>query len=201
MYLGATREEADDAVESVMIDMLARWGMTRDPLAYARARISHELIKQRTRARRFVPFPDEDGEYLGGRDRDRSQEEQLTVWADTQWVRGLLNSLPPRQQEVMALIVDEFKPAEIAVLLGRDPAAVRQNLMAARRRLKTALSGPLSIGESNDAGNTREDSFLTELIPQVAEHLADRHVEHFDAEASRARFMNWLNAHTTDPDS
>src|SRR4029077_13926649 len=77
MYLGATREEADDAVESVMIDMLARWGMTRDPLAYARARISHDLIKQRTRARRFVPFPDEDGEYLGGRDRDRSQEEQL----------------------------------------------------------------------------------------------------------------------------
>jgi len=59
----------------------------------------------------------------------------------------------------------------------------------------------MMTGKNDDAASIREDSFLTELIPQVAEHLADRHVEHFDAEASRARFMNWLNAHTTDPDS
>ena len=62
------------------------------------------------------------------------------MWEDSQWVRELLNSLPPRQQEVMALIIDEFRPAEIAALLGKDAAAVRQNLLAARRRLRTAIS-------------------------------------------------------------
>jgi RNA polymerase sigma factor (sigma-70 family) len=140
MYMGALKEEAEDAIESTMIDMLDRWEMIRKPLAYARTAIAHELIKQRSRSKQLTPLPDEDIERLGGRDRDHAQEEQLTVWADTQWVRGLLNSLPPRQQEVMALVVDGFRSAEIAVLLGRDPAAVRQNLMAARRRLKAALS-------------------------------------------------------------
>ena len=140
MYTGATKEEAEDAIESVMIDMLDRWETIRTPRAYARRAVAREVIRQRTLARRFDPLSEEDGEYPGGRDRDRAQEEQLTVWEGIQWVRELLNSLPPRQQEVMALMVDEFTPAEIAVLLGRDHAAVRQNLMAARQRLKPAVS-------------------------------------------------------------
>ena len=140
MYMRATREEAEDAIESVIIYMLDRWEEIREPYHYARRAVANELIKERTRSRRTVPLSDEGDEHLGRRDHDFAQEEQLTVWEDTQWVRDLLNSLPPRQQEVMALIVDEFKPAEIAVLLGKDAAAVRQNLLAARRRLKTALS-------------------------------------------------------------
>jgi RNA polymerase sigma factor (sigma-70 family) len=140
MYMGATREEAEDAIESVMIYMLSRWEKIRTPQTYARKAVVHELIKQKTRSRRFVPLLDKDGELLGDRDRDLGQEDQLTVWENRQWVMSLLNSLPPRQQEVMALIVDEFRPKDIAALLGRDPDAVRQNLMAARRRLTTAIS-------------------------------------------------------------
>lgn len=140
MYMGATREEADDAIESAMIYMLNKWDKIRKPYAYARKAVVHELIKQRTRSRRFAPLPDEGDDQLGARDHDLGQDERLTVWEDRQWVMGLLNSLPPRQQEVMALIVDEFRPVEIATLLGRDPDAVRQNLMAARRRLRTAIS-------------------------------------------------------------
>lgn len=150
MYMGATKEEAEDAIESVMIDMLDRWETIRAPRAYARKAVAREVIRQRTLARRFVSLPEKDGEYPGGRDRDRAQEEQLTVWEDNQQVKELLNSLPPRQKEVMALIVDEFRPAEIAVLLGRDHAAVRQNLMAARQRLTTAVSEQRRQAEGRD---------------------------------------------------
>lgn len=140
MYMHATKEEAEDAIESAMIDMLDRWEEIRDPYAYARKAVARELIKQRTRARRFAPLAEEGDEHPGRRNHDLAQEERLTVWEDSQWVRELLNSLPPRQQEVMALIIDEFRPAEIAALLGKDAAAVRQNLLAARRRLRTAIS-------------------------------------------------------------
>ena len=147
MYMGATKEEADDAIESVMIYMLYRWETIRKPHAYARTAVVREVIKQRTQSRRFVPLPDEDGESLGSRDHDPRQQDQLTVWENRQWVMGLLNSLPSRQQEVMALIVDEFKPVEIAALLGRDSDAVRQNLMVARRRLSAEIRVRTAISE------------------------------------------------------
>jgi RNA polymerase sigma factor (sigma-70 family) len=140
MYMQATRKEAEDAIESAMIYMLDLWDEILDPYADARTAAKNELIKQRIRLRRFDPLSDKGGEHSGRRDHDLAQEEQLTVWEDDQWVRELLNSLPPRQQEVMALIVDEFRPAEIAVLLGKDYAAVRQNLLAARRKLMAAIS-------------------------------------------------------------
>jgi hypothetical protein len=54
----------------------------------------------------------------------------------------------------------------------------------------------MMTGKNDDAASTHEDSFLTELIPQVAERLAEQHARDFDAEASQARFLTWLTAHT-----
>jgi len=54
-------------------------------------------------------------------------------------------------------------------------------------------------GKNDDAASTREDSFLAELIPQVAEHLAEQHAVGFDAEAGETRFLTWLAAHTKEP--
>ena len=48
-------------------------------------------------------------------------------------------SLPPKQREVMAWHIDGFRSAEIAATLHIDPAAVRQNLVKARRNLKKKL--------------------------------------------------------------
>ena len=56
-------------------------------------------------------------------------------------------------------------------------------------------------GKHDDAASIREDSFLAELIPQAAEHLAEQHAGNFDAEASRARFLTWLAGHTKEPAS
>ncbi len=57
----------------------------------------------------------------------------------------------------------------------------------------------MMAGKDDDAATIREDSFLGELIPQVAEHLAEQHAGDFDAEDGRARFRSWLAAHTKEP--
>ena len=54
-------------------------------------------------------------------------------------VLAALASLPPKQREVMAWHIDGFGSAEIAATLHIDPAAVRQNLIKARRNLKKKL--------------------------------------------------------------
>jgi Protein of unknown function (DUF4230) len=59
----------------------------------------------------------------------------------------------------------------------------------------------MMTGKNDDAAATREDSFLGGLVPQVAEHLAERHALDFDTEAGQARFLAWLAAHTQGPAS
>jgi len=144
MYVGATRDEAEDAAESVILEMLNRWGKISDPRAYARKAVVSNFIKQKTRPRRLIRRLVAFGEWTNGLDHDLRQEAQLTVWEDRQWVLQLLDSLPPRQREAMKLIVDEFSPAEVAILLGRNPDAIRQNLKEARRKLRNALSDQIS---------------------------------------------------------
>lgn len=62
-------------------------------------------------------------------------EDPITseAWLQEQQVIPVLRALPPRQRQVLALTIDGWPPAEIAELLGIDPAAVRSNLMKARR--------------------------------------------------------------------
>ena len=52
----------------------------------------------------------------------------------------LLESLPPAQREVLACMIDMLTPQEIAQLLGKTEAAVRQNLCAARKSLLRYLA-------------------------------------------------------------
>ncbi len=56
----------------------------------------------------------------------------------------------------------------------------------------------MMTGKNDDAASSREDSFLAELVPQVAEHLAEQHAGDFDADAGRTRFLTWLAAHATE---
>jgi DNA-directed RNA polymerase specialized sigma24 family protein len=60
----------------------------------------------------------------------------MTIWENWQWVNQLLSSLPPAQREVLTYVVKGFKPAEVAILLGKTPASVRKNLQLAVERLR-----------------------------------------------------------------
>jgi DNA-directed RNA polymerase specialized sigma24 family protein len=119
-----------------MEEVLRRWTEINHPQAYARRAVMSNLVKDKTR----------------GLDRVRRREAQvvqtaaeggddagLVMWEDQEWVRELLESLPPAQRAVMALVVDGFSADEVAFLLGKSPGAVRQNLCDARVRLKAAL--------------------------------------------------------------
>lgn len=149
IYVGASVEEAEDAVEWAIVDVLDRGEEIEDPLAYARRAVVNNFIKQRTRQRRLIRRLIERAVYTS---HDPGQEARLTLWEDKQWVQQLLDYLPPEQRKVMAFIVAGFKPAELAILFGKDSAAIRQTLMQARRKLRPALSE-----QRNSAGERRPD--------------------------------------------
>jgi RNA polymerase sigma-70 factor (ECF subfamily) len=58
---------------------------------------------------------------------------EAEAWLQEQHIIRVLRALPPRQRQVLALTIDGWSSAEIAELLGLDPAAVRSNLKKARR--------------------------------------------------------------------
>jgi RNA polymerase sigma-70 factor (ECF subfamily) len=150
MYVGATEGEAEDAVASAMEDVFRRWSEIANPLAYARKATVSNFLKDKGRHGRLIRRVIERGEAAGG-----YQDPGLTVWEDREWVTQLLKALSPAQREVMAAVLDEFRPAEVAQLLGATPAAVRQNLHAARRRLIQSLTGQGFVGSAGAGHRAR----------------------------------------------
>jgi RNA polymerase sigma factor (sigma-70 family) len=136
MYAGATKEEAMEAVSGALEDLVRAWDRVDFPLTWSsRAALNHfrrEKNKVHRLRRRLLEN--------GAGTPDGADDPQLTLWEDQQWVIQMLDSLPPKQREVMALVIANFEPAEIARLLGRTPGAVRQSLLEARRRLKPAIA-------------------------------------------------------------
>ncbi len=57
-------------------------------------------------------------------------------------VRDIINTLPPRQREVFEYTLREYKPEEIAEIVGISPGAVRSSLAIARKSIKRALGFP-----------------------------------------------------------
>jgi RNA polymerase sigma-70 factor (ECF subfamily) len=77
---------------------------------------------------------------LGAVPPEHDLDPALTAPEQQEWVTRLLKSLPPAEREVLAFVVDGFTPQEIALLLGKTNAAVRQNLYAGRTRLRKNLT-------------------------------------------------------------
>jgi RNA polymerase sigma factor (sigma-70 family) len=137
IFAGGKPHEAEDAVSTAMTEVLQRWETIENPAAYARRAAINNLIKDKQRGlpriqKRLI----QQGQVAPEHDLDPG----LTVWEQPEWVTLLLKSLPPAQREVLACMVDMFAPREIAQLLGKTEAAVRQNLRAARKRLADCLA-------------------------------------------------------------
>lgn len=153
--IGAPYEVARDAVQSAGLGMLRQWERIHSPRAYLFQAAKLNYFKHRRDARNLDYLDDVDRTMPAAGDPATD-----SIWADRQWVLSLLNSLPPGQREVLALAVDQFTPAEMASALGRSPAAVRQSLLAARRRLARRLprqrraalddAAPAGAGEEGD---------------------------------------------------
>ncbi len=135
MAAGATLDQAEEAVDQTMEQMLTRWTEIGHPVAYARRAVLSNFVKKKTRDLEAVNKVIKSGRVTPEADPDTG----LNVWEDTQWVGQLLQSLPPAQRDVMTNIIKGLTTAEIAQLLGKTEAAVRKNLQLARDRLKLLL--------------------------------------------------------------
>ena len=146
IFAGWNPEDAEDAVSAAMAEVLQRWDSIQNPRAYARRAAISNAIKYKERGlKRIRERLIQRGDIPPEHDLDPG----LMVWEQQEWVRLLLKSLPPAQQEVLACMVDMFTQQEIAQLLGKTEAAVRQNLHAARKRLTRYL---------DDTGTRRHDT-------------------------------------------
>jgi RNA polymerase sigma-70 factor (ECF subfamily) len=134
IFTGGEPHEAEDALEDAMCVAYEKWESIESPHAYVRTVAIRKLIKTKDRKRR---------EQSATSDGDGAESGETTgqeIWEQQEWVSSVLEQLPPAQRQVLTCVVEELKPAEIAVLLGKNPDAVRQNLSAARKRLKKYLA-------------------------------------------------------------
>lgn len=134
-YAGASTEEAEDAVQQAMIEVSRHWHRLDDPWPWACRAVVNNYRKVRKReAQRLARTANGGHVTPAGYD-----DTALTVWEDQQWIDQMLSRLPPVQRQVMAFVVEQWRPAELAQMLGKTDATVRQNLKLARDRLKQEL--------------------------------------------------------------
>ena len=135
MKMGATLDDAEDTVGDVMVKMLDDNTLARltNPEAWVRTAVLHRYYDRRKRERQRLIRE------LGAHAGETSRDGGLNIWEDWQWVQQLLSALPPTQRSVFELVIAELGTTEIADLLGKTPATVRQNLAHARKRLRTHL--------------------------------------------------------------
>jgi RNA polymerase sigma factor (sigma-70 family) len=137
IFAGGKPHEAEDAVSAAMAEALQRWDTIQNPRAYARRAAISNLIKNKQRGLERIK---ERLVRRGDVPPEQALDPGLVVWEQQEWVTLLLKSLPTAQREVMACMVDMFTQKEIAQLLGKTEAAVRQNLYEARKKLASYLA-------------------------------------------------------------
>jgi RNA polymerase sigma factor (sigma-70 family) len=142
MYVGATKEEAQDAVAEAFACAIPRWKTIREPMRYLSRAAIHAFLKEKERGLHRV----RKRMLVKGAGTAQEGAPETALWEDAQWVEQLLASLPPKQREVMALVVGGCTPTEIGELLGRTAEAVRQNLREARKRLRRTLEQETYLG-------------------------------------------------------
>ncbi|MEU8665071.1 RNA polymerase sigma factor [Actinoplanes philippinensis] len=127
--IGATSvDEAEDLAQDAMRTILCHWPKIDAPYAYARAAVSRDICRVRTRAARRRA-----AEARAAAQDPPRQPSGFTGEAAT--VIAMLSTLPQAQREVLALATDGFEPAAIAEITGQNVATVRSNLRHGRRKL------------------------------------------------------------------
>jgi RNA polymerase sigma factor (sigma-70 family) len=130
----ASLADAEDAVEEAMSAAYTAWSTIGNPEAWVRQVALRALIKVRQRDRRHLAVLSALADLL-----PVGVWEDMGLRAEAARVVELLKKLPPAQREIMAFRVDDFTPAEIAAILGKDPQTVRSNLRAARRAMAAMI--------------------------------------------------------------
>ncbi|GGM89975.1 RNA polymerase sigma factor [Dactylosporangium sucinum] len=133
MYTGAVEDEAHDAVQDALLEVLKRWYKIEDPMSYACITVINNVRKikrsERSRLSRQNTYLVESFE---------RPADEPNIWIDRDGVEAMLGELTPGQREIVRELLQELTPAEVAEVLGRSYDAVRTALTDMRRRLRAA---------------------------------------------------------------
>lgn len=135
VLLGATVEEAEDAVQKAMLDFTKRSRAAKapeHPVAYVQRAAGHFFIKERQRERERLPREVRGGHLV----IEAHLDNRLTDWEDDQNIERLIECLTPMQRSVIKLVMDGLSTHEIAEELGKSDENIRQHLKNGRDRLK-----------------------------------------------------------------
>ncbi|MFC8045231.1 RNA polymerase sigma factor [Nocardia sp. NPDC057353] len=141
IYLGATPQVAEDAVQEAFRALWSEWDTVRTPGAWLRTTTKNRFLKTVRREQRYELGADDDLHLVA----DDRAERALSAWDDEQWVAQLLAQLSPAAKETFELILADYTTAEIADRIGRTPNAVRQRLHHARCQLEQLLGPDYTI--------------------------------------------------------
>jgi RNA polymerase sigma factor (sigma-70 family) len=131
--MGASRADAEDAVQEAMIAAWRNWESIREPSAWVRTTALRALWKHNHPVPLAAPLPEPT--------LAPGSEPDLLTFADEQRrVIGVLRRLPVAQRTVTALYYDGLTVAEIAEATGKPAATVRSLLRHARRSLQEVIT-------------------------------------------------------------
>jgi len=132
---GGNQQDAEDAAEFALTELRRRWRTVINRAAYARRVAKNRVANEQKRDRDRVAKLIRKGEYV----TDVTDDHGLTEYEDEQWVRQLLDRLPPQQRLVMEHLYSGLSYTEIAETLGKKEPTIRKHLQLARERLREEL--------------------------------------------------------------
>ncbi|MFF7205334.1 RNA polymerase sigma factor [Streptomyces sp. NPDC008141] len=134
--LGATWEEAEDAVAEVLLEVLQRWSQIHSPRAYCRLAAERAYVNSEVRLRK-APAAAVRSTWAVATHRPT---EAVFEAVEHEYALRHLRLLNQEQRRVMAFLYDGWTAEEIAELLGKKASTVRSNIRHARKRLKKAIA-------------------------------------------------------------
>jgi RNA polymerase sigma factor (sigma-70 family) len=141
LHCGVSYQIAEDIAQRALEELYRKWGTVDKPRPWLRKVAMRMLARSRG--------PDECS--LEGHDPPSTIPNTATIVESTfdkDAVLSVIRGLPPKEKQVFALHFDKFETSEIADILQMTPAAVRQNLARARKKLKQLLgSGKGHVNE------------------------------------------------------
>lgn len=134
--LRADRDDAEEAVQSAMFEVLRRWDTVNDPAAYTYRAAAYQLF--RARARRPVLIDLAQVPDIAAPSAD--SPEVVVVGREAQeQVAAALELLPLQQRRIMSSVLEGSTPDEVAERVGLSSSTVRTHLQRARRALQQAV--------------------------------------------------------------
>ncbi|MEX2980381.1 RNA polymerase sigma factor [Streptomyces sp. C36] len=143
MRAGATYEEAEDATQDAMHELLRSWPDCKNPAGWVRTVAWHAYCRKAERNRKRLALESRNARLARETPAGRSEP------GEHEKVVEILRGLPPRQGQVLALHLDGYTAQEIAELISVKASTVRSNL----RHALATLRGSLENYENKEGGS------------------------------------------------